>query len=312
VGRNDLTEIYGLVCRLNGTEPKPVSDIGSAIARGLQELEKRQKKQLIAERKNAARMDSILEVVMSLVDLDYTKKAVVSGKNDSTDRLGRGINMLREVLISSTLSLKEKEVLLKEVHHRVKNNLQVISSLLNLQTEYFTDKDSLEKFNESRNRIKSMSLVHEKLYKSKDLSRIDFKEYVNELVLSVSSSYNTNESRVKTKVLFDLKTKLFDIDMAIPCGLIINELLSNCYKHAFPYTKKGEVIVSFSSPKTAGANYCLLKIEDNGIGMKKNTDFNNSPTLGLQLVSVLVEQIGGKLEILDQKGTGISVLFQIP
>lgn len=136
-------------------------------------------------------------------------------------------------------SLKEKEVLLKEIHHRVKNNLQIISSLLNLQSEYIQDKQDLDIFKVSQNRIESMALIHEKLYQSKDLARIDFGEYIRDLVCTLFCSYEVNSSAIDMKINID---QIFlGIDVAIPCGLMINEVVLNYLKHAFPKGRTGEI-----------------------------------------------------------------------
>ncbi len=306
--KKDLKEIYQQLCSVSGsklTKNVSVKSIGAEITK----LEKQLNKHRQIQENNVKRINQILEVVISLANLNYTTKAYVSSKNDYLDALASGINMLGEELQSSTVSLHEKEILLKEVHHRVKNNLQVISSLLNLQTEYISDKHSLEKFNESINRIKSMALVHEKLYKSKDLSKIDFKEYIQELVLSVNSSYNLGNEKVKTSIEYKLNKNLFDLETAIPCGLIINELLSNCYKYAFPQQQEGKIEVCFSLKRRKKQNYYHLKIKDNGIGIPENFTVNNATTLGLQLVFLLTEQLSGEISTKNISGTEVNIYF---
>jgi two-component sensor histidine kinase len=307
--KEEMEEIYAMVCRLNNAKPKLVTNPSHEIKKGLALLEKKIERLDKAAENNIGRVNNILDVVMSLANLNYSSKAYVSGKGDHFDALATGINMLGEELQSSTISLQEKEVLLKEIHHRVKNNLQVISSLLNLQTEYFTDQHSLEKFNESRNRVRSMSLVHEKLYKSKDLSKIDFKEYVEELVLSINSSYNLNNEKIKTQIRINLSNALFNIDIAIPCGLIINELLSNCYKYAFPNNKAGTIKITFNLQKEKTGNFYHLSVADNGVGMKEPVDIHNASTLGLQLVHLLTEQLGGEVNVKLEKGLAYTIVF---
>jgi two-component sensor histidine kinase len=307
--KTDLEDIYKELCRINGTKPGKTNANKKTILHALSNLEKRIQKDAAAREKNIRRVNAILEIVMSLANLNYSKKAFVSTKADHFDALATGINMLGEELQSSTISLHEKEVLLKEIHHRVKNNLQVVSSLLNLQTEHFTDEHSLEKFNESRNRVRSMSLVHEKLYKSKDLSRIDFKEYVEELILSISGSYNLNNEKIKTIVKINLENNLFNIDTAIPCGLIINELLSNCYKYAFPGNKGGIIKVTCTRKHSAAGQFFELEVTDNGVGMTGEFDIENAATLGLQLVYLLTDQLGGKVTSDFKKGARFLVTF---
>jgi two-component sensor histidine kinase len=201
-------------------------------------------------------------------------------------------------------SLAEKEVLLKEIHHRVKNNLQVISSLLKLQSQHLDDKQAEEIFKECQNRVKSMALVHEKLYQSRDLAKIDFAEYVRNLVAHVFRSYPTSLGNVGLKVNVD--TISFSIDLAIPLGLLINELVSNCLKHAFPDERKGEIRVDLHPD---GRGQYVLTVSDNGVGFPGDVDFRNTETLGLQLVNTLTGQLDGAVEILRNGGTEFRITF---
>ncbi|MCK4235257.1 PAS domain S-box protein [candidate division WOR-3 bacterium] len=203
-------------------------------------------------------------------------------------------------------SLKEKEVLLKEIHHRVKNNMQIISSLLNLQSRYITDKQAIEMFTESQDRIKSMALVHEKLYRSKDFTKINFKEYIESLSKSLLRSYDEKRSKITLKI--NVSDVLLGVDYAIPCGLVINELVSNSLKHAFPEGKEGEITISFQSPKI---NEFILIVGDNGIGLPKDFDFNKTESLGLYLVSILAkDQLQGKISVDGTKGTKFQITFE--
>jgi PAS domain S-box-containing protein len=198
------------------------------------------------------------------------------------------------------LSLKEKEVLLKEVHHRVKNNLQIISSLLNLQSKYIKDDQALEMFKESRNRIRSMTLIHEKLYRSKDLANIDVAEYIQNLSSNLFRSYSAGRIALKTQV----DDMLLGIDTAIPCGLIINELVSNSLKHAFP-EKHGEIYVNLHRDN---GRFTLI-VSDNGVGFPQNVDFRNTDSLGLQLVCTLTDQLDGAIELNRTGGTEFKITF---
>jgi len=200
-------------------------------------------------------------------------------------------------------ALKEKELLLKEIHHRVKNNLQVISSLLNLQSRYIKDKEMLGVFKESQNRIKSLSFVHEKLYQSKDLARIDLKDYIKDLVNSLFQSYGTNTGKIALGI--DVENIPLGIDYAIPCGLIVNELVSNSLKHAFPKDRKGKIYISFHSDD----DKFTLIISDNGIGLPKDLDFRNTETLGLQLVCTLTDQLEGSIKLNKDGGTEFKITF---
>ena len=200
-------------------------------------------------------------------------------------------------------SLKEKEVLLKEIHHRVKNNLQLVYSLLNLQSPYLRDKQAIDIFTESKNRIKSIALLHETLYGSEDLARIDFVRYTHSLVDNLSRSHGAS---AHTILKIDIHDILLGIDVAIPCGLIINELVSNSLKYAFLDSKEGLVYINLYLTEE---NSFELIVGDNGIGFPKNVDFRNTQTLGLQLVCTLTEQLGGKIELYRDKGTEFRITF---
>ncbi|HEX3035220.1 MAG TPA: PAS domain S-box protein [Thermodesulfobacteriota bacterium] len=189
-------------------------------------------------------------------------------------------------------SLKEKGVLLKEIHHRVKNNLQIISSLLRLQSRHIESKKAREKFRESHNRIRSMALIHEKLYQSDDFEGIDFADYIRSLLSYLFSSYGVSPSRIKLRI--NAENIFMNIDKAIPCGLIVNEIVSNSLSHAFPGEIGGEIWVEC---REGGE----LIIGNNGVPFPENVDFRKTRSLGLQLVCVLVEQLRGNIE-LDRGG----------
>jgi len=200
-------------------------------------------------------------------------------------------------------SLAEKELLLKEIHHRVKNNLQVICSLLSLQSGYITDRKALAMFNESQDRVRSMALVHERLYQSQDLARIDFAEYVRSLVPQLVHAYGSSSGPVAIKV--NVKDVLFGIDEAVSCGLIINELVSNSLKHAFPQRRGGEIGVTVD---IRNEEY-VLTISDNGVGLPADLHSRKAEGLGLQLVSTLTEQLGGSIEVTSGQGTQYRISF---
>jgi PAS domain S-box-containing protein len=200
-------------------------------------------------------------------------------------------------------SLKEKEVLLKEVHHRVKNNLQVISSILNLQSAYVRDENTLEILLESQNRIKSMAFVHESLYQTKDFSNISFSEYVENIARNLIQSYGSIE--VPPSLKMELDDISLHLDTAIPCGLIINEIISNALKYAFPDKRQGVIDVSVKEKNKK----ITISIADNGVGIPAHIDYRNTDSLGLQLVVTLVEQINGILQVENKKGTKFTVEF---
>jgi len=201
-------------------------------------------------------------------------------------------------------SLQEKEVLIREVHHRVKNNMQIISSLLNLQTRYVDDKETVNLLKESQNRVKSMAMIHEKLYQSHDLNHINIFDYINSLVKDLFYSYAIPKNQIKPVI--EVEEINLNIETAVPCGLIISEIISNSLKYAFPKGREGEVHISL---KHKGEKF-YLTISDNGIGFPESIDFNNTDSLGLKLVNSLTEQIDGELELDRSHGTKFNITFQ--
>lgn len=201
-------------------------------------------------------------------------------------------------------SLKEKRVMLREIHHRVKNNMQIIMSLLRLQSYSIKDKDALEKFKESQHRIKSMALIHESLYKSGDLSNINFFDYLNKMLKHLLSTYK--EERGEIKFTLEAKGIYLDINKAIPCGLLVNELVSNSLKHAFPEGIKGEIIVKMKQDKRKKRT---LIVKDTGIRLQEELNFREPKTLGMQLVKGLVDQLDGKIEVRRDGGTEFKIVF---
>lgn len=203
-------------------------------------------------------------------------------------------------------SLAEKEVLLKEIHHRVKNNLQVISSLLRLQSRYIQDENVMEMLKESQNRVRSMALVHEHLYQSKDLSRIDFSEYIRNLASHVFQAYEVKARGVKLTV--KVVPVFLNIDTVVPCGLIINELVSNSLKYAFPEESVGDISIDFNYEEN-DENKFILEVGDNGIGFPEGLDYKNSGSLGLRLVCSLVRQLKGEIQRVNEVGTVFKITF---
>lgn len=201
-------------------------------------------------------------------------------------------------------SVREKEILLKEVHHRVKNNLQVISSILNLQSSYVDDEKTLEIINESQNRIRSMSYIHESLYQTKDFSSINFKGYITNLVQNLIHSYQLFSG--KTTLNLQIEEVQLVLDQAIPCGLILNELVSNSLKYAYPDGKKGEILIAIKEEE----GNIVMQIEDFGEGLPKGFKIEESDSLGLGLVDTLVDQIDGELILKTDKGTKYLIIFE--
>ena len=203
-------------------------------------------------------------------------------------------------------SLKEKEVLLKEIHHRVKNNLQLISSMFHLQSGYGKNKQVLRILADNQNRVRSLALIHEKLYRSGDLARIAFGEYLRDLVANLLHSYTVGTGAVSLKMAVDEIS--LDIDTAIPCSLIINELVTNSLKHAFPEGREGEISIDFHSHND---NKLTLVVSDNGVGFPKGLDFRSTESFGLQLAISLVNQLGAAIELDSSAGTAFEITFAV-
>ncbi len=209
-----------------------------------------------------------------------------------------------EEKLNATVS--EKEFLIKEIHHRVKNNLQIISSLLNLQADNIKDAGIKEKYTESIGRIKSIAIIHELLYRSKNLSDIKIRQYLQELVSYISDTYD-HEDRVRVNLSVDVKSQTINLDKAIPCGIIINELMSNAFKYAFEPEQNGTIDISLTQDEK-NDRYELI-VSDSGSGLPSSLDINKTPTLGLQLVNSLVGQLGGTVEINGKQGTRFKISF---
>jgi len=203
-------------------------------------------------------------------------------------------------------SLEEKGLLLREIHHRVKNNLQIIISLFNLQSHYITDEKASEALKEGQDRIKSMALIHERFYQNEGQSRIDFDDYIKRLVENLYLSFSLNPERVITKI--DTEKISLDIDTAVPCGLIINELVSNAMKHAFAPGQQGEISISF---KKSGEKHIHAEVSDNGKGLPPEFDLETADSLGMQLISALTNQLDGELKVISGNGSKFVLDFYL-
>jgi two-component sensor histidine kinase len=201
-------------------------------------------------------------------------------------------------------SLQEKETLLKEIYHRVKNNLNLISSLLNLQSNYIKDKEDLELFRESQTRAKSMALIHKRLYQAEDLKNIDFGEYLHILITDLFKTYEVDPGRVKLDM--SLENVMLDINTTIPLGLIVNELVSDCMKYAFPNGREGIIKIKLESKDL----HYKLSVCDNGVGLPKDLDFKDTDSLGMQLVNTLTSQIDGNIDLTVHNGTKFVISFK--
>ena len=203
-------------------------------------------------------------------------------------------------------SLAEKELLLKEVHHRVKNNLQVISSLFSLQAATIVDPAVEQIFRECQARVRAISLVHEKIYRSEDLASIDFGKYIKELALHLFNTYRTSKAQIRLDL--HIEPVPLVITTAIPCGLIINELVTNALKYAFPQDRSGTITINFMQHEEG---MVALSIQDDGVGLPPDVDPETSASLGLHLVSILTkDQLGGQLQLDRTGGTSFQILFK--
>ncbi len=240
----------------------------------------------------------ISSTLTPIYEEDGTLKKVVVVDTDIT----AGKNMQKQI----EYSLKEKDVLLKEIHHRVKNNLQIIISLLNLQTGYVKDENTLKTLKDGQSRVRSMALVHEKFYQAEELSEINFLDYIEKLCQFLYQSYGDKNHQVNVEIKGDYVG--LDMDTAMPCGLLINEIVSNAYKYSFPGKESGKILIEL---KKADGKVNLL-IKDNGIGLPDDFEIEKSESLGMQLILALTNQLDGELKLSHEKGTSFAISFVYP
>ena len=231
------------------------------------------------------------------------KKCLLSLIHDITD-IKMAEQKLRDSEERISRSLREKEVLLAEIHHRVKNNMQIVTSLLSLQSDLIEDDSARDSFRECICRIQSMALVHEKLYNSDDMASINFHEFISDLADKIFFSAGSEGGRIRKSISAD--ESIIGIDLAIPCGLIITELLTNALKHAFPGGRDGDVHIGLKKLKSG---YFVMTVRDNGIGIDSDDCLEKNSTLGFTLLNALVKQVKGDLKISAKNGTEIKVKF---
>jgi two-component sensor histidine kinase len=225
--------------------------------------------------------------------------------NRSMTRMAAEIEDRKAAELELENAVAEKDTLLREIHHRVKTNLQVVTGLLELQQVNTSDTESVDILRDSRNRVRIMSLIHEELYRSKDLSRIRFDVFLNRLIIDLHALYTREDKPVS--IIKDLDPLYLVMDTAIPCGLIVNELVSNSLRHAFPGGRKGEIKVTF---KQLEDEDFLLEVSDNGIGIPEGFDINQKGTLGLQLVTSIAGQLGARIQQGEGEGTSFTLRFK--
>jgi PAS domain S-box-containing protein len=313
VDRNDVIHFVNpKVCELLGYAAEEI--VGRSVATFLADAESRAR----LEEKSRLRSEGVsdsYELAM-LTRSGRVVHVLVSGTpvTDETGEVVGSMGVLTDITERKRAeekiraALTEKTVLLKEIHHRVKNNLQVISSLLNLQSSGITDTRMRELFTESQNRIRSMALVHEQLYRARDLSSIDCAEYLKNLATNLFRSYGGETRGIQLRV--EATGMTVGVDAAIPCGLIVNELVSNALKHGFA-SRSGngtppEVTVRFARRE---GETLELSVSDNGRGFPEDLDFRSAGSLGLQLVNVLAEQLEGSVSLDRSCGTQFAVRF---
>ena len=244
-------------------------------------------------------------IITALEDEELGLKAVKKGAQDYLIKGQLNNKLLRRSIkyaIERQASLWKKDMIIKEIHHRMKNNLQIISSLLSLQGDYIDDKKILDILKESQTRVRSMAILHEKLYQSQEYY-INTSDYIQSLVHDLFKTHTIEESKIKP--IIEVDDAKLNIKTAAPCGLIINEILSNCLKHAFPRERKGEIYISLK----ANNGLFKLTISDTGIGFPGNLDFRNTESLGLKLVNSLTHQIDGNIELDRSQGTKFKITF---
>lgn len=304
----DFTWIYenATIARLNGTHP------ASVVGRRLSDLIPCHEKspfhevyRLVAESGKPAVLEAPFYGEPTAEEKWYRVAVVPAGQDIAI--LSQDITERKEAEARINASLREKDVLLKEIHHRVKNNMQIISSLVSLQADGIKDETFREALQEVNNRVHSMALVHEYLYRSSNLDRIDFSDYVRNLVEYIWLSHGQVAFSIRLK--FDLQPVSLPIDIAVPCGLILNELAGNALKHAFKNRSEGEVTVSLTS---ADSGEITLSVSDDGVGLPAGYDWQQEQTLGLTLVQMLTRQINASVEMNSGVGTRFKVVFTPP
>ncbi len=247
--------------------------------------------------------------LVAIVGLWYLKREIANKTKSLREEIEERKQAEKSLKESEKLiksSLKEKEVLLSEIHHRVKNNMQVIISLLRLQSDKVEDKKYADMFMEGEGRIRSMALIHEQLYQSKDFANIDFSEYAKSLASGLFASHGVDTNKIKLNI--KIRDVALDLENAIPCGLIINELVSNSLKHAFPDERKGKIEISLL---VTNENKFELTVSDDGAGIPQDLDIRNVESMGLHLVRLLAEkQLDGKMEIDRKEGTRFHFKFK--
>ena len=251
----------------------------------------------MGDKSQSERIHDLVNVIVQYARLEFEAQVPVSERGDDIDALAAGINMLGEELNETTISLNEKENLLREIHHRIKNNLQIISSLMNLQIQQANDPKFIDYARETQNRIRAIAVIHEMLYKSIDNRHTSLDSYTKTLVDMLMKTYTTSEHSIEVEL--DIDSKLaFTIDEMIPIGLIVNEVVSNSLKYAFP-VRKGKILIKSS----VDGDRNFLTISDDGVGLSKSFDESKDVNLGMQLIDWMAQQ--AEIDIQRFNGSGL-------
>ncbi|MBK9190559.1 MAG: sensor histidine kinase [Crocinitomicaceae bacterium] len=250
------------------------------------------------------RIESILNTLMSLARLDFNSRIPMTDKNDSIEAIATGVNMLGEELRENVFSLKEKETLIKELHHRLKNNMQIIISLLKLQAEQEENEQFIKLVKASQSRIAAMALVHEMLYNTDNFVFTNFKTYVDFLASGLFMTHSTSSEKIKLELNIDEEI-FFEIDAMIPLGLMLNEMISNSLLHAFD--ENGGVIRIDARVQEDG--WYIIQVSDNGIGFPEEFQFKKSKQLGTQLIVMLSDQLDAKIDVKSSNGVHYQLKF---
>jgi two-component sensor histidine kinase len=247
---------------------------------------------------------SLFTLNQQLEETNLILKTEIEQRKESEAQLQQAILVREQTELQLKQSLREKEILLKEIHHRVKNNLFVASSLLELQTDYIEEPRIIKMFSDSQNRIYSMALIHEHLYSNHALDKLNFKEYIQDLTARVIDSYDNSYQKIQ--FFIEAESIFFDLETAHPCGLIINELIANAIEHGFKDKNEGTIWIYFHH---INSDKLELIIKDNGWGFPENLNLETLNSLGLQLVQTLVKQLEGNIEIIQHCGAEVKIQF---
>jgi two-component sensor histidine kinase/HAMP domain-containing protein len=300
---------FGVASRLQQTIAKPLQNLSGVAKTVSQKKDYTLRAVKTSEDEVGQLIDGFNEMLGQIQERDHAliqdQEELEKRVLERTKELKAEIAERKKAEFQIRKSLKEKEVLLKEIHHRVKNNLQVISSLLYLQSKKILHLPALDMFLESQNRIRSMALIHEKLYQSEDFYNIDFSEYIRNLIGHLSNTYGAKLKNVDVRVT--VENVMLSIDKGIPCGLIINELVTNALKYAFPDGRKGGIAIDI---QTDPDRQVTLSVTDDGIGLPSQLNLEKSETLGLQLVKSLAQQLKGEIRIERTQGTAFRITFE--